>query len=65
MGRSHLAGTPADEGAAAMTLLQRMRHLEAEIVAAGCGLILGVVTREEWDERTDVLLARLARLQLP
>jgi hypothetical protein len=48
-----------------MTLMQRMRHLEVEIVAAGCGYILGVVTQQEWDERTDVLLARLSRLQLP
>jgi hypothetical protein len=49
----------------AMTLLQRMRHLDVEITAAGLGLIRGVITWGEWYERTDVLLDRLARLQLP
>jgi hypothetical protein len=48
-----------------MTLMQRLRHLEVEMVAAGCGLLLGVVTQQEWEQRTDVLPARLARLQLP
>jgi hypothetical protein len=48
-----------------MTLMQRMRHLEVEITAAGCGLIRGVITWGEWYERTDDLLDRLARLQLP
>jgi hypothetical protein len=41
------------------------RRLAAELVAAGRGWLVGAVTWAEWTERSDLLLALLARKETP
>ena len=46
-----------------MTTSLRLWHLEQEIIAVGNGRLHGKVTWEEWRERSQQLLQRMARLR--